>query len=121
MGGGGAAAQAVEIINGVQFQARVLKGVATQDLKGLADEAKIKLGSGIVTFVAVSDDGKGAVVVAVTADLTSRFNAVELVKIGAAILGGKGGGGKPDMAQAGGPDGAKADEAVAAVKAALTA
>jgi alanyl-tRNA synthetase len=119
MGGGGAAEQAVETINGVQFQARVLKGVATQDLKGLADEAKIKLGSGIVAFVAVSEDGKGAVVVAVTADLTGRFNAVDLVKIGAAIMGGKGGGGKPDMAQAGGPDGAKADEAVAAVKAAL--
>ena len=70
--------------------------------------------------MAVSDDGKGAVVVAVTDDLTKRFNAVDLVKIGSVAMGGKGGGGRPDMAQAGGPDGAKAGEAIAAVKTAIS-
>ena len=71
-------------------------------------------------MVAVSEDNKGACVVAVSAELTPRFNAVELVKAGSIALGGKGGGGRPDMAQAGGPDGDKADDAVAAVKAALS-
>jgi alanyl-tRNA synthetase len=117
--GGGAAEQAIETINGVQLQARVLKGVATQDLKGLADDAMKKLKSGIVAFVAVSEDGKGAVVIAVSEDLTAKFNAVDLVKAASAVMGGKGGGGKANMAQAGGPDGAKADDAVAAIKAAL--
>ncbi len=77
------------------------------------------MGSGIVTLVAVSGDGKGAVVVAVTDDLTKRFNAVDLVRAGSAALGGKGGGGRPDMAQAGGPQGANADAAVAAVRRAV--
>ncbi len=106
-------------INGVKFIGRVLKGVAPQDLKALADDGKKTLGSGVVALVAVSDDGKGAVVVAVTDDLTTRFNAVELVKIGSIAMGGKGGGGRADMAQAGGPDGLKAEECLAAIKAAL--
>ena len=119
--GGGAATGGSDVgeINGIKFMGRVLKGVAPQDLKALADDGKKTLGSGVVALVAVSDDGKGAVVVAVTDDLTGRFNAVDLVRAGSIALGGKGGGGRPDMAQAGGPDGARADEAIAAVRAAI--
>jgi len=119
MGGGSSAGAGGDVteIKGVKVMARVLKGVAANDLKPLADEGKKTLGSGIVVLVATSEDGKGAVVAGVTADLTSKFNAVDLVKAGAAAMGGKGGGGRPDMAQAGGPDGAKADDALAAIKA----
>jgi alanyl-tRNA synthetase len=116
-GGGNASAQDVETINGVKFIGRVLKGVAPQDLKAMADDGKKTLVSGIVALVAVSDDGKGAVVVGVTPDLVAKFNAVEFVKAGSIALDGKGGGGRPDMAQAGGPNGAKADDALAAIKA----
>ena len=73
----------------------------------------------MVAIVGVTEDGKAGVVVGVTADLTSRFSAVERVKLAAAALGGKGGGGRPDMAQAGGPDGAKADAALAAIEQAM--
>ena len=119
---GGTASDGGDIteVNGVKFIGRVLKGVAPQDLKALADDGKKTLGSGIVALVAVSDDGKGAVVVAVTDDLTKRFNAVDLVKVGSIAMGGKGGGGRADMAQAGGPDGVKADEAIIAVKTAIS-
>ncbi len=106
-------------INGVKFIGRVLKGVAPQDLKALADDGKKTLGSGVVALVAVSEDGKGAVVVAVTEDLTKRFNAVELVKSGSIAMGGKGGGGRADMAQAGGPDGANSAAAIEAIKTSL--
>ena len=119
-GGSASGGDDVTEIGGIKFIGRVLKGVAPQDLKALADDGKKTVGSGIVALVAVSDDGKGAVVVAVTDDLTKRFNAVDLVKIGSVAMGGKGGGGRPDMAQAGGPDGAKADEAIAAVKTAIS-
>ncbi|MDO9125627.1 MAG: DHHA1 domain-containing protein, partial [Parvibaculum sp.] len=74
---------------------------------------------GVVALVAISEDGKGAIAVGVTDDLTSRYNAVELVKAGAAAMGGKGGGGRPDMAQAGGPEAEKADAALDAVRAAV--
>jgi alanyl-tRNA synthetase len=93
--------------------------VEPKDLKSLADDGKTSLGSGVVTFVGVSADGKASAVVAVTDDLTSRFSAVDLVRIASAALGGKGGGGRADMAQAGGPDGSKAAEAIEAVSAAL--
>ena len=118
-GAGGANAADAIYVNGVQFMGRVVRGVATQDLKGLAADSLKKLGSGVVALVAVSEDGKGACVVAVSADLTTKLNAVELVKHGSIALGGKGGGGRPDMAQAGGPDGAQAEMAVQAVRAAL--
>ena len=85
----------------------------------MADEAKQALGSGVVVFVGASDDGKASVVVAVTPDLTSRFSAVDLVRVASAALGGQGGGGRPDMAQAGGPDASQGDAAIAAVKAAM--
>jgi alanyl-tRNA synthetase len=117
MGGGGAkSTQEVETINGTKFIGQVLKGVAPQDLKAMADDGKKTLVSGIVALVAVSDDGKGAVVVGVTADLAPKFNAVDFAKAGSIAMGGKGGGGRPDMAQAGGPDGDKADAALAAIK-----
>ena len=94
---------------------RVVEGVAAKDLKSLADEAKAKLGSGVVAFVTVAD-GKASLVVGVTDDLTGRFSAVDLVRLGAEALGGKGGGGRPDMAQAGGPDGTRAAEALKAIE-----
>lgn len=122
MGGGegGTGADAREIA-GTKFMGRVLAGIDAKDLKGLADEGKASLGSGVVTLIGVSEDGKASAVVAVTEDLIGRFSAVDLVRIASAALGGKGGGGRPDMAQAGGPDGTKADEAIEAVAAALSA
>ncbi|WP_341197209.1 alanine--tRNA ligase [Hyphomonas chukchiensis] len=118
MGGGGSAPTGPEVVNGVNLIARVAEGVGGKDLRALVDEAKAKIGSGVVAFVGVAD-GKAGVAIGVTTDLTSRFSAVDLVKVAAAALGGQGGGGRPDMAQAGGPDASKADEAIAAVKAAL--
>jgi alanyl-tRNA synthetase len=120
MGGGqGASEEAVRDIGGVKFLGKAISGVDPKDLKGLADDGKASLGSGVVTLIGVSDDSKASAVVAVTADLVGRFSAVDLVRIASAALGGKGGGGRPDMAQAGGPDGSKADEALEAVAAAL--
>jgi alanyl-tRNA synthetase len=116
MGGGTAEAGAARDVGGVKLYARAVSGVDMRDLKSLADEAKQNVGSGVVAIAAASADGKASIVVAVTPDLTSRFNAVELVRLGSAALGGKGGGGRPDMAQAGGPDGAKTREALAAVE-----
>ena len=117
MGSKGKAQDDVETLNGTKFIGRVLNGVAAQDLKAMADEGKKTLGSGIVVLVAQSDDGKGAVVAGVTDDLVGRFNAVDLVKAAAVAMGGKGGGGRPDLAQAGGPDGVNALVALAAVRA----
>ena len=120
--GGGAAAKAaddVRQVNGVKLIARAVSGIEIKDLRSLADEGKRQVGSGIVAIVGVTGDGKAGIVVGVTADLTSRFNAVELVRKGAEALGGKGGGGRPDMAQAGGPDGSQADAALKAVEQAL--
>jgi alanyl-tRNA synthetase len=122
MGGGGAGAPIpVRDVGGVKFYARALTGVDMKDLKSLADEAKTSVGSGVAAIVATGDDGKASLVVAVTPDQTSRFNAVDLVRLGSAALGGKGGGGRPDMAQAGGPDGANANKALAAVEEAIRA
>jgi len=119
MTGGGAAEQPVREIAGVKYYARAISGVEMKDLKSLADEAKQTIGSGVVAIVGVAEDGRAGVVVAVTADLTSRFNAVDFVRVASEKLGGKGGGGRPDMAQAGGPDGAAADAALEAVAALL--
>jgi len=120
--GGGAAAGADDFreIGGVKFTSRVLQDMPAGDLKPLADDLKSKLGSGVIALVAVND-GKASLVVAVTDDLVKKFSAVDLVKAGAEALGGKGGGGRPDMAQAGGPDGSKADEAVKAIESKLAA
>jgi alanyl-tRNA synthetase len=105
------------LVANVQTMFRSVEGLDAKDLRPMADEAKAKLGSGVVAIANTSPDGKGSIVVAVTEDLVGRFNAVELVRLGSAALGGKGGGGRPDMAQAGGPDGAKTREALAAVEA----
>jgi len=122
MGGGakaGAEANGVRTVGDVRLMARAVSGIEMKDLKSLADEGKKQLGSGVVAIVGVTGEGKAGIVVGVTDDLTKRFNAVDLVKKGAEALGGKGGGGRPDMAQAGGPDGAKAEAALAAIEAAL--
>jgi alanyl-tRNA synthetase len=116
---GGAAAGGVREVGNVKLLARAIEGVETKDLKSLVDDGKKQIGSGVVAIVGVTEDGKAGIVVGVTADLTARFNAVELVRKGAEALGGKGGGGRPDMAQAGGPDGAKADAALAAIEKAM--
>ena len=116
MGGGSGAPQAVRDVAGVKFYSRAVSGVEMKDLRSLADEAKQSVGSGVVAIAATGDDGKASLVVAVTPDQTGRFNAVDLVRLGSAVLGGKGGGGRADMAQAGGPKGAKAGEALEAVE-----
>ncbi len=119
--GGGAAKgdDGITEVNGVKLMARILKGISAADMKGLVDDGKAKLGSGIVALIGLNDEGRAGLIVGVTADLTTRFNAVELVRAGSAVLGGKGGGGRPDMAQAGGPDASKAEDALAAIRAAL--
>ncbi len=121
MGGGGAAKAADDVrqVNGVKLIARAVSGISPKDLPSLVDEGKKQLGSGVVAIVAVSEEGRAGIAVGVTADLTSRLNAVNLVKKGAEALGGKGGGGRPDLAQAGGPDGSKAEAALKAVEQAL--
>jgi len=107
-------------IAGVRTMLRVVDGVSAKDLKGLADDAKAKLGSGVVALITVAD-GRASLVVGVTDDLKTRIDAVDLVKSGAEALGGKGGGGRPDLAQAGGPDGARAQDALAAIERRLAA
>ncbi|MBI1205969.1 MAG: alanine--tRNA ligase [Azospirillum sp.] len=119
LGGGGAKRDEAREIAGVRFASRLLDGMPAKELKGMADELKKQLGSGVVALVAVND-GKASLVVAVTEDLTARVSAVDLVRHGAAAVGGKGGGGRPDMAQAGGPDGNLAEQALAAIEQALT-
>jgi alanyl-tRNA synthetase len=124
MGGGGKAGggdDSIRTVGDVKLLARAVTGIDIKDLKGLADEGKKQVGSGVVALVATSDDGKGSIVVGVTPDLVSRFSAVDLVRKASEVLGGKGGGGKPDMAQAGGPDGSKADAALKAIETALGA
>jgi len=117
-GGGGAPAPVAKDIAGLKFAGRRMDGVPAKELKAMADAMKKQVGSGVVAVVAV-DEGKASLVVGVTEDLTARISAVDLVRVGSAALGGKGGGGRPDMAQAGGPDGDKAEEAIAAIEAAL--
>ncbi len=117
-GGGGAAAAADEEIGGVKFSGQVLHGLDPKDLRGLLDDAKQRMGSGVAAICAVND-GKAAFAAAVTEDLLGRFSAVDLVRAGVEALGGKGGGGRPDMAQGGGPDGDKAEAAIAAARAVL--
>ena len=118
-GGGGSAGPEAVTIGDVQFLAIEAPGMAPGDLKSLVDEQKKKLGAGIVAVASASAENKLGIVVGVTADLTSKFSAVDLVRIGSEAAGGKGGGGRPDMAQAGGPDGAKAGEALAAMRKAI--
>jgi alanyl-tRNA synthetase len=124
--GGGRAARAdeadgVRVIGDVKLLAREVRGIDLKDLRSLADASKKEIGSGVVAIVAVTDEGKAGLVVGVTNDLTERFSAVDLVRKGAEALGGKGGGGRPDLAQAGGPDGSKASAALTAIASVLQA
>ncbi len=118
-GGSGAAATAgTKDVGGVTFAPRLLTDMPARDLKGLADEIKGQIGSGVVALVSVID-GKVSLVVGVTEDLTGKVNAVDLVRAGSGAVGGKGGGGRPDMAQAGGPDANNAGAALSAIEEAL--
>ncbi len=118
LGGGGGGAPAVEEIGGVKFDGRVVEGVSAKDMRPLVDEARKRLGSGIVAYAAVNE-GKASIAVAITPDLVGRFDAAVLARAAVTAMGGQGAGGKPDFAQGGAPDGAKAADGVAAVKAAL--
>ena len=111
----------VRTVGDVKLIARAVSDIDLKDLRSLADEGKKRIGSGVVAIVGVSREGKAGVVVGVTDDLTARFSAVDLVRKGAEALGGKGGGGRSDMAQAGGPDGSKAHAALEAIASALGA
>lgn len=112
---GGAQGTASREVNGTPFMARCLDGLPTKQLRGLVDDGKQQIGSGVVVFIGIDGD-KAGIAVGVTDDLTDKFNAVDLVQAGAAALGGTGGGGRPDMAQAGGPDTGAADAAIAAIE-----
>ncbi len=116
MGGEGGDKNEIETINGFNFSGRVVKGLASKDLRGIVDQTKKQMGSGIAVLIGVTEDGKAGLAIGVTKDLTDKISAVDLVRIGAAALGGKGGGGRDDMAQAGGPDGAKAATALEEIR-----
>ncbi len=119
-GGGAAGASEIKQVNGVSFAARVLDDVPPRDLKPMADDLKKQVGSGVVALIA-NNEGKASIVVGVTDDLTDRLSAIDLVRAGSEALGGKGGGGRRDMAQAGGPDGGAGAKAIAAIEALLVA
>ena len=118
-GGGGGGGEDARDVNGVAYSAKRLDGVPAKELRGMVDAAKQQLGSAVIVMIAVND-GKAALTVGVTDDLIERFSAVDLVRIGAEALGGKGGGGRLDMAQAGGPNGDDAEQAIAAIEQALS-
>jgi alanyl-tRNA synthetase len=121
MGGGGSSqASGPENINGVAFSGQVVEGLDPKELRGLVDDAKKRIGEGVAALVAVND-GRASVAVGVTDALTAKLNSVDLVKVAVLALGGQGGGGRSDMAQGGGPDGAKAHDALAAIKSAIAA
>ena len=117
-GGGGSLVPDVKVVEGIKFVGKVLTDVPPRELKGVADDLKGQVGSGVVALI-TENEGKASLVVGVTADLAEKLSAVDLVRAGSEALGGKGGGGRPDMAQAGGPDGAKADAALAAIESAI--
>ncbi len=122
LGGGSAKGDdGISEAGGIKLMTRVIKGINSKDMKSLVDDGKAKLGSGVVALVGLNEEGRAGLIVGVTSDLTQRFNAVDLVRIGSEVLGGKGGGGRPDMAQAGGPDASKAEAALKAIKDAVAA
>jgi alanyl-tRNA synthetase len=120
-GGGKDAGPAIIEVGGRKFLKLSVSGVEMKDLKAMADDGRAKIGSGIVAIANNSADGKLGIVVAVTTDLADKVSAVDLVRAGSEAVGGKGGGGRPDMAQAGGPDGSRADAALEAIEARLNA
>ncbi|MEJ6576408.1 MAG: alanine--tRNA ligase [Emcibacteraceae bacterium] len=115
MGGNISSDKKVEDLNGIKFVGKVLNGIPAKELRSLADEAKMRIGSGVISFITVND-GKVAILTAVTEDLINSVSAVDLARVGSIVVGGKGGGGRPDMAQAGGPNGMEADKALEAIK-----
>ncbi len=118
MGGSDGSAEPIEEISGVSFMGKVIDDLPAKELRSLVDQGKQTVKSGIVVIIGKSD-GKAGISVGVTDDLTDKFSAVDLVRIGSEALGGKGGGGRPDMAQAGGPDADKADHALEQIKKAI--
>ena len=118
LSGGGRAAAELEIIGNLNFLGQIVHGLDPKELRNLLDQSKARLGSGVAAVIAIND-GRASIGVAVTDDHVSHHNAVDLVRAGVEILGGSGGGGKPGFAQGGGPDGAKAEAALAAVRALL--
>ena len=116
--GGGSAASDAKEIAGIKFTGKALDGVPPRELKSMADDLKGQVGSGVVALI-TANDGKASLVVGVTDDLTDKLSAVDLVRAGSEAVGGKGGGGRPDMAQAGGPDGSKANAALTAIEEAI--
>ncbi|MDQ2861576.1 MAG: DHHA1 domain-containing protein, partial [Pseudomonadota bacterium] len=117
--GGNAAASSVEEIGGVRFDGRVIEGVSAKDMRPLVDEARKRLGVGGVVAYAAVNEGKASIAIALTPDLIGRFDAAELARAAVAAMGGQGAGGKSDFAQGGAPDGTRAPDGVAAVRAAL--
>ena len=120
LGGGGAAVPAAEEINGVKLDARLLDGVPPKDLRGVVDDARKQLGSGVAAYVS-TNEGKAAIAVALTADLVGRLDAAALARAAVQAMGGQGAGGKPDFAQGGAPDASKAQAGLDAVRAAMQA
>ena len=116
--GGGNGADFKEV-SGIKYAGRAMEGVPPKDLKSIADDLKTQMGSGVVALI-TANDGKASLVVGVTDDLTDKLSAVDLVRAGSEAVGGKGGGGRPDMAQAGGPDGGKINDALDAIEQALS-
>ncbi|WP_404425397.1 alanine--tRNA ligase [Thalassospira australica] len=118
--GGASGADAFKEVNGIKLALRVLDGIPAKELKGMVDELRDQMGSGVVALIS-TDGGKASIVVGLTEDLAGKFSAVDLVRVGVEKLGGKGGGGRPDMAQGGGPDADQADAALAAIEATIAA
>ena len=119
-GGGNGGASDVKDVAGIKFAGKALDGMPPKELKSMADDLKGQIGSGVVALI-TANEGKASLVVGVTDDLTDKLSAVDLVRAGSEAVGGKGGGGRPDMAQAGGPDGAKINDALAAIEQAISA
>lgn len=119
MGGGAGGGSEIEKVGEVNFMGRVAEGLPSKELRGLVDQGKEQIKSGVVAIVGIGDDGKVGVAVGVTDDLKDNLSAVDFVKVAVETLGGKGGGGRPDMAQGGGPDADKAQDAIDAVRAKL--
>ena len=115
MGGSSAGGSDIKTLGRIKFIGRILEGIKAKDLRGIADESRDQIGSGVVALIAVND-GKAGLLVSVTDDLKDSISAVDLVRAGAGAVGGKGGGGRPDMAQAGGPDGAQAAQALLVIE-----
>ena len=118
--GGGAAGSAAgpEDINGIAFIGQIIEGLDPKELRGVIDDAKARLGEGVAAIITINDS-KSSVAVGVTPALQGKIDSVALVRVAVAALGGQGGGGRPDMAQGGGPDASKAAEALDAIRTAI--